>query len=63
MSEKYGGKDVEIYVESGKYCIDGRSIMGIFSLNITAPMLITINSKDVEDIVEIEAFLEKLKAE
>ena len=48
----------EIQIESGRYCIDGRSMMGIFTLNILMPLRVTIEHDNFE---EIEIIDEKLR--
>lgn len=39
----------------GKYVIDAKSIMGIFSLDLSKPLDLTINSDDVSRIEKITA--------
>ena len=41
-------EDIDISI--GSYTIDGKSIMGLFSLNLSNPMVITIHSDDKESI-------------
>lgn len=50
--------DCEIDVIQGKYIVDGRSIMGIFSLNLTETVTVEIESDDEK---EIDRFLEKME--
>ena len=45
----------EILLKSGKYVVDAKSILGIFSLDLSQPLTVEIYSDDCE------AFLEKLK--
>ena len=42
----YSG-DVDIV--SGRYTIDAKSIMGIFSLDLTKPLTVVIHNKDEEE--------------
>ena len=35
----------EILLSSGKYCVDGRSILGIFSLDLSKPVLLECEDK------------------
>ncbi len=42
--------DCEIDVLQGKYIVDGRSIMGIFSLNLTDVVTVKIESDDEKEI-------------
>ncbi len=52
----YSG-DVDIV--SGRYTIDAKSIMGIFSLDLTKPLTVVIHNKDEEEKfkAEMAAFL------
>ena len=49
-------EDIDISV--GSYTIDGKSIMGLFSLNLSVPMVITIHSND-KDVIKL--FLERME--
>lgn len=42
----------EIDVCEGKYIVDGKSIIGIFSLNLLKPVIVKINSEDREEIAK-----------
>ena len=48
----------DIDVVSGRYVIDAKSIMGLFSLDLSKPMPIVIHS---DDDSELERFAEKMK--
>lgn len=37
---------------TGRYIVDARSIMGIFSLDLSKPVSLTINSDNEEEVVE-----------
>jgi phosphotransferase system HPr-like phosphotransfer protein len=39
----------------GKYVIDAKSLMGIFSLDLSKPLDLTINSDDEDRVEEISA--------
>lgn len=39
---------VDVTVSEGKYVIDGKSIMGIFSLDLSKPVMVTVQSEYVE---------------
>lgn len=41
VSSKY--YDCEIIVKQGKYSVDGKSILGIFSLNLLEPVTVIID--------------------
>jgi len=47
----YSG-DVDIV--SGRYTIDAKSIMGIFSLDLTKPLTVVIHNKDEEEKFKAE---------
>lgn len=38
--------DIEIDLSSGRYVVDAKSIMGIFSLDLLNPILLTAHSDD-----------------
>lgn len=40
-------QEFSIDIISGKYIIDAKSIMGIFSLNLTAPITVVANTEDM----------------
>ena len=53
--------DAEFDLISGRYVIDAKSIMGIFSLDIYSPLRLTINrcGENTEDILrDINEFME-----
>ncbi len=52
--------DIEIDLSSGRYVVDAKSIMGIFSLDLLNPILLTAHSEDVGELFEkLEPFAEK----
>ena len=50
--------DADLDLASGRYVVDGKSIMGIFSLDLMNPIELTIHS---EDSAVVENLLESLK--
>lgn len=48
--------DFDVTLVSGKYRIDGKSIMGVFSLNLSNPITVEVESDHAGD------FMEKIKA-
>ena len=49
--------DFDIDLESGRYLIDAKSIMGIFSLNLAKPIKVYIHSDNTDTIEkELEQF-------
>lgn len=52
--------DVEIDLSSGRYVVDAKSIMGIFSLDLLQPIGVTIHSDDCDAILkDLEPFIIK----
>ena len=42
--------DVDIDLASGRYVVDGKSIMGIFSLDLLSPITLTAHSDDTDEL-------------
>ena len=42
----------EIDLASGRYVVDGKSIMGIFSLDLSKPILMTVHGDHAEELLE-----------
>lgn len=51
----------EIDILSGRYVISGKSIMGIFSLNLLEPLLAKILTDDREEIESFNRVMEGFK--
>jgi phosphocarrier protein HPr len=50
--------DYEIDLTSGRYVVDAKSIMGIFSLDLTRPLDVEVRSDHCEDLqAELGRFL------
>ena len=50
--------DYEIDLTSGRYVVDAKSIMGIFSLDLSKPIKVEIHSENCEDLFnEIKPFV------
>lgn len=50
----------EILVSSGYYRVDGKSIMGIFSLDLNKPITVEVNDPDCKEFFEeIKVFKSK----
>lgn len=45
----------DLDLAQGKYVIDAKSLMGIFSLDLSKPLDLTINSDDEDRVEEISA--------
>ena len=44
--------DCEILLKSGKYVVDAKSILGIFSLDLSKPLIVEIHSDNCDDLIE-----------
>lgn len=52
--------DFDIDLVSGRYAVDAKSIMGIFSLDLSKPIQLNAHSDDAEEfIAEISKFIVK----
>ena len=41
----------DIDLSSNRYVVDGKSIMGIFSLDLSKPIQVTIHAEDCDDLL------------
>ena len=44
--------DVDFDLVSGRYVIDAKSIMGIFSLDLSKPVIMEVHDDNCEDLLE-----------
>lgn len=44
--------DFDVDLSSGRYVVDAKSIMGIFSLDLSKPIKVDIHSDECEEFVE-----------
>ncbi len=51
--------NIDIDLSSGRYVVDAKSIMGIFSLDLLSPITL---SAQTDDAVQVDALLADLKA-
>ena len=52
--------DFDIDLKSGRYAVDAKSIMGIFSLDLSKPIELIAHTEDAEKLFEaIDAFIVK----
>ncbi|MBQ3573603.1 MAG: HPr family phosphocarrier protein [Clostridia bacterium] len=52
--------DYEIDLTSGRYVVDAKSIMGIFSLDLTKPIKVEAHGEDCASLLsELDAFIQK----
>lgn len=48
----------DIDIMKGRYIIDAKSLMGLFTLDLSNPIMVELHSEDIE---EIERFIEVMK--
>jgi phosphotransferase system HPr-like phosphotransfer protein len=53
----------DVDIEQGKYVINAKSIMAIFSLNLLEPMVVKIDSENEEEIKSFNRVMEEFKYE
>ena len=51
----------DINVRSGDYVVDGKSILGLFSINTSNPIEIELVSSDLEEIEKFNIMISKFK--
>lgn len=52
--------EYEIDLTSGRYVVDAKSIMGIFSLDLTKPIKVEAHGEDCSDLLaELDAYIQK----
>ena len=44
--------DYDIDLSSGRYIVDAKSIMGIFSLDLSSPIKVEVHNSDCDDLYE-----------
>lgn len=50
--------DFDVDLSSGRYIVDAKSIMGIFSLDLSKPIKVEAHSDDVEEFMkEVKPFI------
>ena len=42
--------DIDVDLQSGRYVVDGKSIMGIFSLDLLSPITLTAQSDETDEL-------------
>lgn len=51
--------DSDVLIHSGRYVLDAKSIMAIFSINLAEPLDIEILSEDEEEIIKFNEVIQK----
>ena len=54
-------RNATVVVEHNEFTVSGRSILGMFSLNLSEPVTLRINIPDTETDFDEKAFLKSLK--
>ncbi len=55
-----GRYNSEMDLSSGRYIVDAKSIMGIFSLDLTKPIKVEAHGEDCSDLLaELDSFIQK----
>ncbi len=50
--------DIDIDLSSGRYIVDAKSIMGIFSLDLLKPITLTAHTEDADELfAELKVFI------
>ena len=49
--------DIDVDLQSGRYVVDGKSIMGIFSLDLLSPIKLTAHGDDPTLFEKIKPFI------
>ncbi|MBE6717957.1 MAG: HPr family phosphocarrier protein [Ruminococcaceae bacterium] len=49
--EKVSRHDMEVDLSSGRYIVDAKSIMGIFSLDLANTLTLTAHGEDCDDLL------------
>lgn len=55
--------DGDILVKQNKYAVDGKSILGIFSLNLVEPVKVIMDSENDNSKIDFYNEIQKLKVE
>lgn len=61
FTQKVSVLDAEVDIVSGRYIVDAKSIMGIFSLDILKPLTVIIHSEDEEEISKFNEIMEEFE--
>ena len=52
--------DMDLLSERRRFIVDAKSVMGIFSLDLSRPVTLVIHSEDLEIIAKVTEVVEKL---
>ena len=51
--------DTDIFVSQGRYTVDAKSVMGLFSLDLSKPVALTAYTDDEKEIAQIAEIVKK----
>ena len=57
------GSEASIRTEDRKYCVDAKSIMGIFSLDLTKTLILELNNEEeqfIKDVMDMGISIEPI---
>lgn len=58
--EKVCRYNMDVDLSSGRYIVDAKSIMGIFSLDLANPVMVTVHGDDCDELLtEISEYIVK----
>lgn len=50
--------DYDVELKQGKYVVDAKSIMGIFSLNLEEPAVLVLNTEDEGEVEKFRDYMD-----
>lgn len=53
--------ECDVFLQSGKYVVDGKSIMGVFSVDLTKPMKLTFDTENKCDNRIIAGYMKQIE--
>ena len=54
--------DMDLMTEYRRYIVDAKSLLGVFSLDLTCPLILRAYTDDAETVRQIRAVIQKLGA-
>lgn len=53
------GFEEDVFIKSGKYVVNGKSILGIFSLNVSEELILEMENPKEKELKQIDKFILK----
>ena len=53
----------DIDIIAGRYLVDAKSIMGVFSLDLTMPLTVIIHDASMKDVARLEELMEEFRVD